>query len=410
MLTAALGLGCGGSSDSTPAPPPTGPAPAPAAAVFGANDPLDVPLAGLTADERTAFHEGDRLFGLVLRDNDGLGPIYVRSSCSACHTEGVRGPGLVQKMAVVAADGFTPATDQSLVPYGSSVRPLLAGGGRTPLVPPNDPSVKVTTRLGPPVLGRGYMEAIADAEIERVAAEQAAQGGLISGRVNYVTYTSQPNPDARFHAHKPGDRVIGRFGLKARIASLDDFTADALAGDMGITNPLRPTELPNPDGLTDDAKPGVDVAIDSVNLRTMYVRLLAIPKRTATMDVGAQRFAEVGCATCHVPSLRTRADYPVPALANIDAPVYTDMLLHDLGDELADGLVEGDASSREWRTSPLIGLRFDTSYMHDGRAKSIAEAIAAHAGRGSEAVGVVGAYNALSPQDQAALIDFVSGL
>src|SRR5262249_37592789 len=144
--------------------------------------------------------------------------------------------------------------------------------------PPSNPSVRVTIRVGPPILGRGYIEAVLDSEIQRVAAEQA-QLPDIHGRVNHVVYQSEANPDPTYNAHQKGDVVIGRFGLKARIATLDEFTADALQGDMGITSPLRPTEFPNPDGLTDDAKPGIDVDADSVNRRATYIRLTAIPKR-----------------------------------------------------------------------------------------------------------------------------------
>ena len=330
---------------------------------------FDLPIAGLSKDDDDAFNAGDGLFDLPLRPYDGLGPLYTRQSCGECHTDGTRGPGLVQKMVSVEADGFTPSADQSLFPFGHTVHPLLTGAAKTPIVAPvGQPNVKVTIRVGPPILGRGYMEAVDDAEIERVAAEQAARTDAIHGRINRVTYASQPNPDTRFHTHQPGDQVIGRFGLKARIAVVDDFTADALQGDMGITSPLRPTEIPNPDGLTDDLKPGIDITIDSVNSRATYVRTTAIPARSDTDPRGPQLFAAANCAVCHVPSLKTRADYPITQLAGIDAPIYTDLLLHDLGDALADGIVEGLATGRDWRTAPLIGLRFNKTFMHGGRA------------------------------------------
>jgi CxxC motif-containing protein (DUF1111 family) len=377
--------------------------------VFG--DPHDVAVAGLSQDDDDTFAAGDNLFDLPLHPYDGLGPLYTRTSCGECHSNADRGPGLVQKMVSVQADGFTPSTDQSLFPFGHTVHPLLAGGGKTPIVPPvGQPNVLVTRRVGPPVLGRGYLEAIDDAEIERVAAEQAARADAIHGVINRVTYASQPNPDTRFHTHQPGDQVIGRFGLKARIAALDDFTADAFQGDMGITSPLRPTEIPNPDGLTDDLKPGVDVTIDSVNTRAMYVRMLAIPKRADADPRGPQLFADAKCAACHVPTLKTRTDYPLTPLAGIDAPVYTDLLLHDLGDGLADGIVEGLATARDWRTAPLIGLRFNQTFMHDGRASDVDEAITAHSSVGSEANESVSLYHAMSGADQQTLLQFVESL
>jgi CxxC motif-containing protein (DUF1111 family) len=379
--------------------------------IFGANDQFDIPISGLTAAEVADFADGDALFDLSLRPFDGLGPLYTRSACSDCHAQGVRGPGLVQKMVAVEADGVTPAADQSQFAYGHTVHPLVEGGATTPVVPPAGAAgVKVTIRVGPPILGRGYMEAVLDSEIERLAVEQASRADGIHGRVNHVVYTSQPNPDLRYHAHQPGDQVIGRFGLKARIATIDDFTADALQGDMGITSPLRPEEIPNPDGLKDDMKPGVDVSIDSVNRRAQYVRTTAIPRRVTSDARGRQLFADAKCAACHVPTLKTRADYPIAVLAGIDAPVYTDILLHDMGDTLADGIGEGEAGPRDWRTAPLIGLRHARTYMHDGRARSIDEAIAAHAGPGSEANESVALFDAMNDADRRALLAFVGAL
>src|SRR6185436_9859234 len=101
--------------------------------------------------------DGDALFDLPFRPADGLGPLYIRTACSSCHAEGLRGPGLVQKMVVVEADGFTPAADQGALAYGHTVRQGMAAGARTPITPPALAGVKVSIRFGPPVLGRGYV-------------------------------------------------------------------------------------------------------------------------------------------------------------------------------------------------------------------------------------------------------------
>ncbi len=371
-------------------------------------DLFDVPIDGVDSAQEKAFLEGDNLFDLVLHEADGLGPLYTRSACSACHDKGVRGPGSVQKMAVVEADGFTPAADQSKLPYGHTVHPLLAAGAQTPIVPPDDPTVKVTLRVGPPILGRGYLEAIDDAEILARAAEQAGRPDAIHGRPNHVVYASEPNPDPTFNAHAKGDMVLGRFGTKARIGTLDEFTADALQGDMGITSPLRPTEFSNPDGLDDDLKKGIDVTADSVNKRAMYVRLTAIPRRDGLDAAGEALFEQVKCGVCHAPTMKTRADYPIALLAGLDAPVFTDMLLHDMGEELADGMIDGEAGSRDWRTAPLIGLRFNKTFLHDGRAHTVREAILAHAGTGSEAAESTALYESLGPADHDALLAYVN--
>ncbi|MFO0585882.1 MAG: di-heme oxidoredictase family protein [Polyangiaceae bacterium] len=373
-------------------------------------DVFDVPIDDVTPEQQEAFFAGDTLFELILHEADGLGPLYTRASCGACHDKGVRGPGSVQKMAVVDADGVTPSVDQSMLPYGHTVHPLTTAGAQTAILPPDDPSVKVTLRVGPPVLGRGYLEAIDDAEILARESEQASRPDSIHGKVNHVVYQSEPNPDPTFNAHQPGDMVIGRFGTKARIATLDEFTADALQGDMGITSPLRPTEFLNPDGLTDDLKVGVDVTADSVNKRAMYVRLTAIPRRDGLSEDAAKLFADAKCDVCHAPTMKTRKDYPIAQLAGIDAPVFTDMLLHDMGPKLADGMVDGQASSRQWRTSPLIGLRFNKTFLHDGRVKTVEDAILAHDDDGSEGAESASLYKNMSGADRAALLAYVSAL
>lgn len=377
------------------------------------SDAFDVPVDGVTHAQALDFQDGDMFFGLVLREADGLGPLYTRASCGSCHQEAARGPGFVQKMSVVEADGVTASLDQSKLPFGNTVHPLVTSSATHPIKPPEgDPTIKVTVRTGPPVLGRGYMEAILDSEIERVATEQSTRADAIHGRVNHVVYASDPNPDTTFHNHQKGDLLIGRFGLKARVATLDDFTADAMQGDMGITSPLRPTEFPNPDHVLDDLKPGVDVTADSVNKRANYMRLIAIPNRRGATDAGRALFDQAKCSACHVPSLKTSPDYPIVLLANIDAPVFTDLLLHDMGDLLADGTraIDGEATSRDWRTAPLIGLRFNRTFLHDGRAPTIEAAIDGHDGPGSEASESVALYHAMSAEDQASLLVYVSAL
>ena len=363
------------------------------------DDAFGVPLADLDPQWRARFDSGDVAFELPFREADGLGPVYIRQSCAGCHGDDVRGPGAVTKMAPVDAG--------VMLPHGNSQRPYVAAGAVQPVTVPDGVEVILSRRLGPPVLGMGYLEAIDEAELVRVAAEQAARDDGVAGVLHRVPWQSQENPDRRFHAYAPGDEeLVGRFGLKARIATLDEFVADALAGDMSITSPLRPDELPNPDMQLDDLRPGVDLDADTLNLMADYLRMLEIPNRPPD-EAGAALFEEVGCATCHVPSLRTRADYPIEALADIDAPVFTDMLLHDMGDGLADGVVELGASGRQWRTAPLVGLRFQRAYLHDGRAPDLRTAILEHEGPGSEANGAVAAYEALSDADAEALLTFV---
>lgn len=371
--------------------------------VLVSEDPSDGPIAGLDEAWMERFFAGDVTFEAVFRASQGLGPAYIRASCASCHADDARGPGIVTKMAVPD----DPDAEGELLPWGHTERPYVAGGASTPIEAPDDARVLVTTRAPPAVFGRGYLEAVADETILALAEAQAAEG-VVSGRPNTVTCDFEENTDSRFPACTPGGVAIGRFGLKARIPTLDGFTADAYQGDMSITSPLRPAELDNPDGLTDDGLVGVDIDLETVNLTADYMRLLAVPDREEA--AGADPFADAGCETCHVPTLPTRADWPVSLAAGIDAPVFTDLLLHDMGEGFSDGLVDGEAEPSEWRTAPLMGMRFLTSFLHDGRASTVEEAILAHGAEGSEAAFSTDLFLELGDDERALLVAYVESL
>jgi CxxC motif-containing protein (DUF1111 family) len=246
-------------------------------------DRSDLPLERADADELRRFADGDNLFEATLREADGLGPVYIRASCTACHRADGRGPGQVGKMAVVEVDGLTTAPDQSSLRYGNSERPYATKGSRSAVQrPEHDDHVRVTYRFPPAVFGRGYLEAVEDAEIEKLERIARARTNGIRGRIHRVS----AHATGLHHGVPPAaDGVlgaataIGRFGLKARLATLEEFTADAFQNDMGITSPQRPDELPNPGGELEDDKPGVDVGADVVTAVSDYVRLLEIPAR-----------------------------------------------------------------------------------------------------------------------------------
>ncbi len=393
LLAVALGVACDPPAEVDPL----------AGLELMSEDPSDGPIRGLDEAWMERFDEGDVAFEEVFRATQGLGPNYIRASCASCHADDARGPGVVTKMAVPG----DPDAEAALLPWGTTERPYVAGGATTPLVAPDDDRVLLTTRAPPAVFGRGFMEAVADATLRDLAAAQAADG-RVSGRVNEVRCDFEANEASLFPACTPGETTVGRFGLKARVATLDGFAADAYQGDMAITSPMRPYELDNPDDLDDDARPGVDIDLETVNHAADYMRLLAVPGRDAVDDEGT--FVAAGCDTCHTPSLPTRADWPVPQIAGVDAPIFTDLLLHDMGQEASDGLTDGDADPSEWRTAPLIGLRFLRSYMHDGRADTVEAAIEAHAAAGSEAGFSVDLYRALDDSRRAALIAYVESL
>ena len=157
---------------------------------------------------------------------------------------------------------------------------------------------------------------------------------------------------------------------------------------------------------------GPDMTAETVLTVAAYVRTIAIPPRGAALanKAGQAAFEQAQCSVCHVPTLKTRADFPVAALANIDAPIYTDLLLHDMGDDLADYLTDETAGPREWRTPPRMALRFQRAYLHDGRARTDEEAIIKHTGPGSQANGTIEKFNGLSAEARAALLSFVQAL
>ncbi len=368
-------------------------------------DPSDDPIAGLDAPMLQRFAAGDADFAHVFRPSEGLGPRFIRRTCEGCHADDGRGPGVVER--VVAP---TPTSAESLE-AGAVFRPSAVA----PLSDLRLPTgVRRLRRLPPAVFGRGYLDAVLDSELARVERHQA-RTGVVSGRVVHAARSS------RIPAREGYGHAYGRFGLKAERSDLEDFVAGAYLDDMGLSSPHRPEE---PDQPSEDARPGIDVDRETVERVADYVRLLAIPSRTA--EVGSEVFAEVGCADCHVPSLRTDPAYPIPQLAGIDAPIFSDLLVHDMGEALSsapapepppplDGLHDVGTALRgatevqpvEWRTSPLIGIRHLSALLHDGRARNVTEAIEAHAG---EAAPSRARFERLVPARRARLVRYVESL
>jgi CxxC motif-containing protein (DUF1111 family) len=365
---------------------------APALRTVG-EDPTDLPVSGLTPEQEALFVRGDELFERPFRESEGLGPVYIRAACASCHASDGRGPGSVERLAALSPDG-TPLDDQrAVLPYGSVSRPEFSPPATRGVLPPSDPRVHRSLRVGPAVFGRGWIEAVDEREVERLAAEQRARGGAVHGRVPRLM-----------------DGRLGRFGVKSRVATLREFAADAFRGDMGLTSPVFMTEVPNPDRLADDARPGVDLTDAQLDAVGLYVAAIAMPARAPRSAQGASIFERAQCSQCHAPSLATRADYPLAAIAGRPAEIYSDLLVHDMGRALADGIAEASAGPRDWRTAPLIGTRFSRTFLHDGRARTLDEAIRMHAGEGSEANDSVAAYTALSQPERDALLEFVRAL
>ncbi|MDA1081160.1 MAG: thiol oxidoreductase [Gemmatimonadetes bacterium] len=372
----------------------------------GEGDTFDAPVEGLTAGERAAFVRGDAEFGRRFSPASGLGPVFNNVSCASCHSGDGRGR-LENSLSRIgsAADGFLselggPQIQDRAIP-GAQPEPVPAG-------------VAVSVRLPPPVFGVGLIEAIPEATIVALADPDDANGDGISGRPNWVF------AGAYVPASEPGAGTglkLGRFGRKAQTSSLLEQTVEAYHQDIGITSEFRPTENRNPmsglpiDAL--DAAPDPEVPTSTVQAVVHYIRALAPPAAgalTAARAEGEALFTSIGCALCHTPTLTTGA-HKLSALAHKSVPLYSDMLLHDMGDALADNRPDGSATGREWRTTPLWGLRLMRQFlhgqaflMHDGRARSVEEAILQHAGEGLSSRT---AFAALSAAQRAALLDFV---
>jgi CxxC motif-containing protein (DUF1111 family) len=355
------------------------------------------PLPGLTTAEHQAFEIGLEDFLEVETVEDGLGPVFNERSCAACH----RGPAIGGDSAVIETRFGT--VDKK------HFDPLISGGGSLmqahgigrvgeclyvgETLPPT--TTIVAGRKTTPLFGLGFIEAIPDNDLHQMAAKQPKD---IKGTVHQVKDVGQPT--------RPG-----RFGHKAQVATLLQFSGDAYLNEMGITSPHFPQEnCPNGDCALLRCDPVQDPEDDgsSVIAFADFMRLLAAPPRgpiTAAVQAGELVFARLGCAGCHVPTW-TAGPSPVRAISGVTFHPYSDFLLHDMGD-LGDGIEQGKASGAEMRTMPLWGLRVRQSFLHDGRADSIEEAILGHEGQGDRARQQ---FRALTPADVEALMAFLQSL
>ncbi len=364
-------------------------------------DLFDAPLDGLSATELAAFTEGDAQFGRPFSVTEGLGPIFNNVSCASCHSGDGRG------RPENALTRFSRGTDPAHDIGGPQLQDRAIPGAEAEQLPAG---VDRSRRLPPPVFGMGILEAIPEADILANADPTDSNGDGISGRPNWVT------PPDFLPAHG-GAPVVGRFSRKAQVSSILEQTIAAYHQDIGITTDFLAVENTNPlaSVATEAADHVADPELPAAAVRSVvaYLRMLAPPTPGAdspARDRGRVVFGTIGCVSCHVRSFRTGPS-TIPALANRDVALYSDLLLHDMGDGLADGRPDGQADGREWRTTPLWGLRVMRAFLngqafllHDGRARSVAEAIEAH---GGEAAAARDAYQALPEADRAALVDFV---
>lgn len=381
------------------------------------------PLHDLSGEDEKVFLRGQGLFRRSWSPAE-LGPVFNAVACAECHARDGRanpeGPGLILRLSL--GDGTAePVYGEQFQPRGSNGAPgegrvethytevegTYEDGERYSLRRPEyrltdlaygqmHAEVQTSPRLAQQIFGLGLLEDVPDEAILKNADPNDDNGDGISGRINLVWDVE--------HAKIS----LGRFGWKAGQPSVKQQNAAAFLGDMGMTSelfPSGPCTLLQPACTRAVLKTHLDLEMVDLEHITTYVRLLAPPPprltESNTHQRGRRLFEEVKCAACHVPEL-------VPDLA-----AYTDLLLHDMGEDLADNRKEGEASGREWRTPPLWGIgRLEsvnghTMLMHDGRARGVAEAIMWH---GGEAEASREAFRRMPRDDRDALVEFVHAL
>ncbi|WP_227267824.1 di-heme oxidoreductase family protein [Roseobacter weihaiensis] len=433
------------------------------------NNAFSLPSGNISFEDELEFKVGNGLFKKLWVSSpsstlasDGLGPLYNARSCQRCHVKDGRGhppegrqdnaismflrvsvPGTPSE-AMAEIEGYIatapePTYGEQLQDFSLAGHPAeyrleiayeeievpLSGGEvaflRAPTYRAADlgygplhPEAMLSPRVAPQMIGLGLLEAIPAADILAKADPEDADGDGISGRANIVWSVEFDQP------------MLGRFGLKAGAPTVRHQSAGAFAGDIGISNPL----FPEPWGECTEAQAdcraaphgdqdvrGLEVDDIGLDLVTFYSRNLGVPARRDVDDPqvlrGKEIFNTTGCIACHTPSHVTHrlADRPEQSFQLIWP--YTDMLLHDMGPGLADNRPEARATGREWRTPPLWGIGLTeqvsghTYFLHDGRARSLLEAVLWH---GGEAQSHRDAVIEMDPSDRAALIRFLESL
>jgi len=433
------------------------------------NDAFSQPSGNMSFERQMDFKLGNGLFRKLwvaapasTLASDGLGPLFNARGCQNCHLKDGRGmppagpgePATSMFLRLSVPGGAAPAGIEDYLatlpdpvyggqlqdfatpgqtPEGRMVitysdRPVaLADGTVVTLQAPQysvadlafgplDPAVMLSSRVAPQMIGLGLLEAIPAADILAHADPDDSDGDGISGRPNIVWSAEQGAP------------MLGRFGLKAGAATVREQSAGAFSGDMGLSTVLHPDPWGDctiaetacraaPHGQEPGVRDGLEVDRASLDLVTFYARNLAVPERRKVDDRQVLRgkavFSASGCPACHVPKFVTGRLAGQPEQSFQLIWPYTDLLLHDMGEGLADNRPEARATGREWRTAPLWGIGMTqtvsghTRFLHDGRARNLLEAVLWH---GGEAEAARTAVIALPAPDRDALIAFLESL
>lgn len=364
---------------------------------------LDGPIDGLTTEERIRFLRGDTAFNEVFTSQTGLGPIFVSTSCISCHI----GDGKGHPFTTLTRFGQTDETGNLFLNQGG---PQLQNRALPGFLPEQIPFGATSSRFMPPAnTGLGFLQFVPDSVILSMADPNDTDGDGISGIPNWIELPDFATPAS--DAISQNGKYIGRFGKKGSAYNLLHQTANAYNQDMGITSSFRPIDTYT--NLEIDP----EVSTSTINDVVFYLQTLKAPiqrhQNDAEVNQGKAIFNQIDCTGCHKSTLETGYS-PINVLSYKTFSPYTDLLLHDMGNQLNDGYTEGTAKTYEWRTPPLWGIGLSEnaqggSYflMHDGRARSIEEAILMH---GGEATNSKNAFQNLSQADKNALLKFIKSL
>jgi len=426
---------------------------------------FSLPSANLPPSRRVDFSVGNSFFRSpwviapsTTTARDGLGPLFNTNACQNCHIKDGRGhpptPDAANAVSMLVRLSIpdTPAYAKVIERMGVVPEPVYGGQFQDMSIPgvapegkvridytpvpirfkdgtevelrkpvlqitqlgygPMHPDTRFSARVAPPMIGLGLLEAIPGAAILANAEAQAKDKNGIAGRPNLVWDDAEQKT------------VLGRFGWKAGQPNLNQQNVHAFSGDMGLTTSLRPFDdctdaqvacKQAPNGNGPNGEP--EVSDNILRLVLFYSRNLAVPARrdvsAPQVLAGKNLFFQAGCQSCHTPKYTTAATAAEPELANQVIRPYSDLLLHDMGEGLADNRTEFQASGRDWRTPPLWGIGLTqavsghTQFLHDGRARNLLEAVLWHGGEASAAQQQVLSFNA---EQRAALLAFLNSL
>lgn len=365
---------------------------------------LDGPVEGLTYEENQRFLAGDVAFNdEIFAEHNGLGSIFVATSCGTCHA----GDGKGHPFTTLTRFGQPDTFGNQFMHMGG---PQLQNRALPGYAPEQIPTGATFSKFTPPAnTGLGFLELVSDADLLAMSDPNDANGDGISGVPNWISLPSFITPPA--NAIAQNGKYIHRFGKKAAAFNLLHQTVNAYNQDIGITSSYSPSDVYS--GFDIDPEVTNQTVLNVVfYLQTLKAPIQRTPNDPQVME-GKTLFIQSGCESCHRQTLQTGPS-PVAALSNKTFHPFTDMLLHDMGPALNDGYTEGSALTAEWRTPPLWGLGLSPNsqggqyfLLHDGRAKTIEEAIQMH---GGEASASRNKFNQLSASGKDALLKFLKSL